>query len=313
MKKQIKFIYALLIIAIVGSSVATVVLREVGKMDFGFDQSNLFKVSDSLITNNKTLTNMKKEGYFLSINESGVKTELFVNGISVYSGNMGASWDEPVTKYMKNGDNKVEINVTKTAEGPNDVSCSFGYGYVLNSDLSEDIVYSDKKFVCGESLKKNGVENFTFNIKTNLPFGLPWENGKKFEDNQATKEILFAKYKEMQNVLGSLDESRIKEFFQYQLERKSQYMYTPKEDIDKKYFEMIKRSLDDDNVTMVEILPIDKLTLQISKDGLIARLIKINKMREEEPFSWRDNEIEVNIFYPVWFMMTQDNQIVPIL
>jgi hypothetical protein len=139
-------------------------------------------------------------------------------------------------------------------------------GYITNLDLSEKIIYNDKKMECDDSLKKNGVQNFTYNIKTELPFDLPWENGKKFENNKKIKEMLLNKYKEMQAVLSSLDEEKIKSFFKYQLERKSQFMYQNKEDIEKKYVKNIKLALSGDTIKMLNIPSIDKLTLEISKD-----------------------------------------------
>ncbi|MEI8253212.1 MAG: hypothetical protein WCG25_05730 [bacterium] len=163
---------------------------------------------------------------------------MYVNGILVYSDNIPSNWDEPITKFMKNGDNKIEINVTIIAKDPNDVSCSFRLGYISNLDLSEDIIYNDKKMECDDYLKKNGVQNFTYSIKTDLPFNLPWENGKKFENNKKTKEMLLLKYKEMQNILASLDEDRIKSFLKYKFERDSNWLYKNKEEIEKKYIKI---------------------------------------------------------------------------
>jgi len=272
------------------------------------------KITSNIWLNIKNFTG-KKEKYFINIDESWVKTKLYVNGILVYSDNIPSNWDEPITKFMKNGDNKIEINVTIIAKDPNDVSCSFRLGYISNLDLSEDIIYNDKKMECDDYLKKNGVQNFTYSIKTDLPFNLPWENGKKFENNKKTKEMLLLKYKEMQNILASLDEDRIKSFLKYKFERDSNWLYKNKEEIEKKYIKINTLNLSWENIEMLDILTSDELYLDISKDGHIAKLIEIDTetKKEFETLLWYDNENKLTISYPVWFMMTQGWEIIPIL
>lgn len=260
----------------------------------------------------------KKEQHVVGINGLNVDVKILVNGILAFSKKLKASVSIPgfpLTSYMTNGDNTIEIFVVSIPNEYNNNSCKFNFGHVKDMNVSQDIAY-DKKFECGDALKNKGIENFTYNVKTNLSFASPWLSGKKFEDSEETRKQLLDKYQEMQEIFVFLDDVRIKNFLKYKFEMDSTWMNKAKKDVEKEYIEFLKSVLEDPNVKLLPVLEKHKddrkITLELSKDEHLARLI-IDSGAVRPPVQWYNYESKITTTFALWFMMTQDGYLIPIL
>ncbi len=267
----------------------------------------------------KELDQSKKERYTVDIDGITKNTKILVNGITAFNSSTSGYIDKlELTQFMTNGDNNIEITSTSVS---NDSSCNFRFGYIdLNkSENINDINYY-KEIECGDVFKTKGVEEFKFNVNTNLRFVSPWLKGKKFVDSDETKTKLIAKYKEMQSALNSQDENKLKSILKYKFQRDADWMYMSKDSAEQRYIKIVKSNFSDGNSQLLDTLSKpDKLVLDISKDGLVARLIFMdssldsNDLQYWEPLMWYNSDKGITVSYPVWFMITQDGEIIPII